>query len=489
LTIQRQTAGSTPPHSIEAEQELLGAMLLYPDVCDQIESLVAEGEFFEPVHGQIFRWLCDMRAKGQRTSAPLLRARLGELGKIDIAGMPLEKYVAGLAAGATTPINVPDFAKLVRDLSNRRRMIVVMREGVDLAMSAPVEAPAEEIARATIEHIDEIVAGQIPQTLRAVTAGEAAGEAMAQLPDALQGGAATAGITWGIADLDRRTNGIHRAELAILAGRPGMCKTGLGLHVGLSAAEAGHRALYWSGEMTASALMQRALTALAYKLSRDRRRIAYSELRNPPPNFTDADFMLLRDAQERLDALPLIIEQQPGLTIAQIAMRARRRVQKDGLDLLILDHLHKIRPADRYRADPTAETGEISNACAELAKELNIGVLALCQLSRRTEDRDDKRAQLSDLRQSGNLEQDADIVVFPYREAYYLLAHEPAPGTVEHMSWEDKLAACKDRLEINIAKQRQGATGSVNCFTAIECNVFYSAAPNGRANDRSGLAA
>jgi replicative DNA helicase len=368
-------------------------------------------------------------------------------------------------------------------------MIAVMRESLDLAMSAPVEAPAEEIIRATIEPLDEIVAGQIPQSLRAVTAGEAAREAMAQLSEAMQAGAATAGVTWGIADLDRRTNGIQRAELAILAGRPGMCKTGLGLHVAMSAAKAGHRVLYWSGEMTASALMQRALTALAYKLSRDNRRIAYSDLRNPPSDFTDADFMLLRDAQEQLDALPLVIEQQPGLTIAQIGMRARRRKQKSSLDLLIIDHLHKVKPAERYRGDPTAETGEISNACAELAKELNIGVLALCQLSRKTEDRDDKRAQLSDLRQSGSLEQDADIVVFPFREAYYLLAREPAPGSVEHLTWEAKLADCKDRLEINIAKQRQGATGSISCFTAIECNVFYSAAPDGVADDRSGLAA
>jgi replicative DNA helicase len=425
-----------------------------------------------------------MRAKGQRTSAPLLRAHLGELGKTDIAGIPLSEYVARLAAEATTAVSAPSFAVLIRDLSNRRRMIAVLRESWDLAGGAPIDAPAEEIARATIERIDEIVAGQIPQTLRAVTAGEAAREAMAQLSDAMQGGATAAGITFGIADLDRRTNGIQRAQLVILAGRPGMCKTGLGVHVALCASAAGNRALYWSGEMMGAALMQRALTELAYKLSPDRRRIAYSELRNPPPDFTEADFMLLRDAQEQLDALPLVIEQQPGLTIAQIAMRARRRKQKNGLDLLILDHLHKIRPAERYRGDPTAETGEISNACAELAKELNIGVLALCQLNRKTEDRDDKRAQLSDLRQSGSLEQDADIVLFPYREAYYLLAREPAPDSVEHLTWEDRLAACKDRLEINIAKQRQGPTGSFNCFTAIECNVFYSEAQHDRAIGR-----
>ena len=304
---------------------------------------------------------------------------------------------------------------------------------------------------------------------------------MEQLYAALQGGGTAVDIPFGLADLDRRTDGIHRAEFVIIAGRPGMCKTALALHVGLSAAESGLEVLFWSGEMTAAALTQRALTALAYQLSG--RRVAYSDLRSGR-GITDADVNLLCNAQERLDKLPLVIEQQPGLTIAQVAMRARRRKRKQGLDLLIIDHLHKIRPAERYRGDPTAEIGEISNACAALSKELDIGLLAVCQLSRATENRDDKRPQLSDLRQSGSLEQDADVVLFPYRKAYYLLAREPEPGSVEYFAWKDKLAACRNNLEINIAKQRQGATGPVNCFTAIECNVFYSVSPDAPASDR-----
>jgi replicative DNA helicase len=205
--------------------------------------------------------------------------------------------------------------------------------------------------------------------------------------------------------------------------------------------------------------------------------------------FTEGDVNLLREAQQQLEKLPLVIEQQPGLTIAQVAMRARRWKQKQGLDFLIIDHLHKLRPAERYRGDPTAEIGEISNACPALAKELNIGLLALCQLSRAAESREDKRPQLSDLRQSGSLEQDADVVLFPYREAYYLMAREPAPSSAEYFAWKDKLAACKDRLEINIAKQRQGVTGIIGCFTAIECNVFYSEALDDRGDPPAGVAA
>jgi replicative DNA helicase len=489
LNIQRQIpagSGETLPHNIEAEQCLLGAILVNNGAYAVAEPLVAADDFFEPVHGEIFGICASLIAAGKLAATPItLKTFLPA--DLDIAGMKPIQYLARLAAEATTIINAPDYARIIRDLADRRRMIVVAGDFTGALRAAPVDMSPNEIAAGAIERLDEIATGQVPHTLRAVSIDDAGREALERLSAVMQGNGGANGMTWGLTDIDRRTDGIHRGELSILAGRPGMCKSGLGVHVALSAGADGHRVLYWSGEMTAEALGQRALTAIAYKISG--KRIAYSNLRTGR-DVTDEDFYSLRDAKDRFAALPISIDPQPNLTIAQIAMRARRRKQKEGLDLLILDHLHKIRAADRYRGDPTAETGEISNAIASLAKELNIGVLALCQLNRKTEERDDKRAQLSDLRQSGSLEQDADIVLFPYREAYYLLAREPAPGTVEHVTWEDKLADCKDRLEINIAKQRQGATGSVNCFTAIECNVFYSEAPDDLdAERRAGLAA
>jgi replicative DNA helicase len=367
-------------------------------------------------------------------------------------------------------------------------MVAVAEDCAAVLKAAPVEMSPTEIAADTIERFEEITTGHVPHILRAVSIGDAGREAMEHLSTAMQGGAQAPGMTYGLADLNRRTDGIHRGELSLLAGRPGMCKSGLAVHVALRAAADGHCVAYCSLEMMAVPLAQRALTAIAYQLSGGRRRIAYSDLRSGR-GISDDDFDLLRDAQEHLAALPLVIEQQPGLTMAQVAMRVRRLQQKMDLNLLILDHLHKINPSERYRGDPTAEIGEISNTCAELAKQRNIGVLALCQLSRATESREDKRAQLSDLRQSGSLEQDADVVLFPYRKAYYLLQREPPAGSAGRLEWENKLAACKDRLEINIAKQRQGATGIVACFTAIESNVFYDAASDYSAHQRSGLGA
>jgi replicative DNA helicase len=335
----------------------------------------------------------------------------------------------------------------------RRQMQSVLHGGLELIKCAPVESLPAEISNQIIEDLDAISSNQIPHSARAVTIANAGREAMAGLSAAIKRKGQITGITWGLSDLDRRTSGIPRSEFSIVAGRPGMGKTAVAVHVALKAAESGARVLYYSLEMTAAALAQRALTALAFKLSGNRRSIPYSDLRNGR-GISDDDFSLLRDAQDQLDKLPLIIEQQSSLTLAQIAMRARRRKQKAGLDLLIIDHLHRIRPSERYNGQPTAEISEISTGCAVLAKELDVALLALCQLSRAAETRDSKRPQLSDLRQSGTLEQDADLILLAFREAYY-----QQPQSV-------------DCLELRIAKQRQGPTDTLKFFCAIESNVI-----------------
>ena len=468
-TIGEGIFGGAPPHNIEAEQCLLGAILITNKAFAHAERHVAADDFFEPIHRQIFEACASLIGAGKLASPITLKTFLPP--DFDIEGLKLGRYIARLAAEATTIINAPEYAKTVRDLANRRRMIDVARDCISGLNTAPPEITPEAIVADTIARLDEITTGQSPHTLRAVGIGDAGRDALEQLSAKMEGNSAAVGIPYGISDLDRRTDGIHRGEVSVLAARPGMGKSGFGVHVALTASAAGYRVRYCSLEMTAVALGQRALTAIAYKISG--KRIAYSDLRSGR-NVSDRDYEVLRDAYDHFRELPIIIDAQPTLSIAQIGLRSRRQKQKDGLDLLILDHLHKIRPPERYRGDPTAEIGEISNACAALGKELDIGVLALCQLSRKPEEREDKRPMLSDLRQSGSLEQDADVVLFPYREAYYLLQREPVPDSVKHLKWADKLATCKDRLEINIAKQRQGVTGIITCFTAIECNAFCS---------------
>ena len=439
-------------HDLAAEQQLLGACLLWPDAIDNAASLIEAHHFFEHIHSQIFEWVLDLRAQGQRPSVPLLNAYLSSLGQIDIAGLPLGTYVARLAAEATTILNIPDFAKVVHEFWQRRQIRAVLETGLELVRAAPIEILAEQISAETIEQLDAIASSQIPASVRALTLGDACREALGSLSDAIQRGGQLTGITLGLTDLDRRTSGMQRGEVSIVAGRTGMGKTALGVHIAVKAAESAAHVRYCSLEMNAKRLADRALTAAAFKLSGGRRSIPYSDL-SSGRGITDDDFSLLRDAQDYLDRLPLIIDQQPGVTIAQIGMRARRHKKKHGLDLLVIDHLHIVRRTDRYRGNPTAEITEISNACATIAKELDIVVLALCQLSRAVEIREDKRPQLSDLRQSGSLEEDADLILFAFREAYY---NPQVP----------------DVLELRIAKQRQGPTDTVKCFCAIESNVI-----------------
>lgn len=212
---------STPVllHSIEAEQQLLGACLNCSEAVDVAGALLEPQHFYEPIHGQIFEWLLEMRSRGQRTFPTLLIAQLGRFGYANIGGLPLSAYVARLCAEATTIVNTPDFAKVVRDLWERRQIKAVLESGLDLVRAAPIDIPPAQISIETVEQLDAIAVRQIPQTVRPLTLGEACREALGNLSDAMQRGGRLTGITWGLADLDRRTSGIHRGELSILADR------------------------------------------------------------------------------------------------------------------------------------------------------------------------------------------------------------------------------------------------------------------------------
>jgi len=304
-TLIEPAAHSALPHNIEAEQCLLGAILINTQAYATASPYVEADDFFEPINRQIFEVCASLIATGKLATPITLKAFLPA--DRDIAGMTLSQYLARLVAEATTIINAPDYAKVVHDLANRRHMIGVAEDCIAVLKAAPVDIEPEAIGADTIERLDEIITGHVPQTLRSITIGDAGHDALT-----MQGDNASAGMTWGIADLDRHTRGIHRGELAILAGRPGMCKTGLAVHIALSAAQADHRVLYWSGEMLGWALAQRAQTELVFKTSG--RRIPYSDLRGRRTTITDADLRdadLVRDAQDELTRLAqlFVIEQ------------------------------------------------------------------------------------------------------------------------------------------------------------------------------------
>jgi replicative DNA helicase len=471
-------ASGSPPHNIEAEQALLGAILINNHAYGQVESIIAAEHFFEPINGQILEVCASLIGKGKLATPITVKTFLPA--NLDIAGMKLSQYLARLAAEATTVINAPDYARTVRDLATRRRLLRVTDAGSEILRNAPPDMAPEELFAHIIAGGDEILAGQLPLALHGIDFGEGIDQRLAEMSDAIKRGQTLAGVTYGLRDLDRRTGGIKPGNYIIIAARPGMGKTALALHCALRAAEQGSHVVYFSLEMSAQELFDRALTGLAYKISG--KLIPYFDLRSQP-HAASAYFEDLRNARDAFNKLPLRIEPDPELNMAQIEMRARRRQQQVGLDLIIIDHLGLVGSTGRYSNNPTAEMEDKSKACKRLAKRLNVPVLGLCQLSRKPEERDDKRPLLSDLRQSGSLEQDADVVLFPFREAYYLSQREPKLGE-DHLRWQATLDACSNNLEICIAKQRQGETRTIKAFCIIESNFISDLASGTLDSDR-----
>lgn len=456
------TAHASPNTFIEAEQALLGAAIIAPSTIDKVRGLVAPEDFGEPVHRMLFEAMCAKRDEGASFDVKLLRLAIQDQ---DLGGVSVGEYIARLASAATTVNMAGNYATEVRMAADLRRLTTVT---ADAAAYAKVPgANPREIATAVIEDLDAIVASAPGAAAPCLGAGEAADQVLAEI-ERLRSGGKRDGAAYGIATLDKMTLGMKPGELIIAAGRPGMGKSTFGTAVALNAALRGAGVYFVSLEMSGAQLAERMLAALAFDDGGEV--LSYRRI-SEGVGLSDRDFDRLRKARQRLSSLALKIEQQPGLTLAQIAARARRRqtfMAKTGrpLRLIVIDHIGIIRPSDRYRNNRVMEVGEISVGLKVLAKDLGVAVMALSQLSRGVEGREDKRPSLSDLRDSGSIEQDADLVIGLYRESYYL--ERKANRTPEE---ENRLLDAQEELEAEILKQRQGPTGRVPLFCSIACNV------------------
>ena len=319
--------------------------------------------------------------------------------------------------------------------------------------------------------LDEIIASRSAAHTHSVWIGEAAVGSIDRLTTAIQNPGRLRGITTGFRELDERTGGFQRGEFVVLAGRPGMGKSALAITIARLMAQSGHHVLLNSLEMDGYSVADRAMTDIAWQ---ERDPIEYSRLRSG--KVTRAQQQRLMDAAQAFADLPIKIDPQGGLNISQIAARARKHKQnleRQGktLDALIIDHMHIVAPSNRYAGQPVREVTETSGALKALAKELNVAVIALAQLNRSVEGRDNKRPTLSDLRESGAIEQDADLIAFVFREAYYL-ANMTCNDAVLEGRRIDRLMEVQSVVEVNIAKQRNGPVGAVELFCDIGCNVF-----------------
>jgi len=476
------------PHNIEAEQALLGAILVNNDAFYRVSDFLEPKHFFEPLHQTIYETAASLIRMGKVATPVTLKTFLPA--DTDIGGMTVGQYLARLAAEATTIINAQDYGRTVYDMALRRDLIGIGEDMVNVAYEAPVDfAPRAQIEDAERKLYELAESGRYDGGFQRFS--QALTVAVDMAAKAFQRDGKLSGIATGLRDLDTKMGGLQPSDLIVLAGRPGMGKTALATNIAFNVAQA-HRAEvqpdgtmksvnggvvgFFSCEMSAE--------QLATRIIAERTGIPSSSIRRG--GITEADFEKIRDYSIELQSLPFYVDETGGLSISQLTARARRLKRQKGLDLIVIDYIQLLSGSGKRGNDNRVqEVTEITTNLKALAKELNVPVIALSQLSRQVENRDDKRPQLSDLRESGSIEQDADVVMFVYREEYYLANKEPRAGTEEYAKWQTEMDLAHGKAEVIIGKQRHGPTGTVELHFEANVTRFGDLAPDGQLPDRA----
>ena len=447
-------------HSIEAEQALLGAVLMSNAAWSVVENLVSARDFFEPMHRDLWDVVGKLVGAGKVANPVTVQPFIPA--DAMVGSMTVRQYVARLAAEATTIVNAPDYARVVRDFSHLRDVA-----GVGMALCAPeAGADASELAGEAIERLDEIASQRASKTSRAVYMDEAVTRAIDAAANAYARDGAMTGIPFGLRDLDAKTSGAQAGDLIILAARPSMGKSALALGIARNMAKAGYAGDFYSLEMGDVSLTHRMISDEMF----DSVPLSYSKIRSG--RFNERNFTSIRDAGKVVAGYPIRVDQEPGLMVSQLGARLRQSKRRRNIQFAIVDYLGLMRASQRYAGSKVNEIGEITAGLKGLAKDLEIPLIVLAQLSRQVETREDKRPIMSDLRDAGSIEQDADVVMFVYREAYYLQGREPKIGTPEHEKWSDQMLRAVNEMDIIIAKQRNGPTGYVKLYADMACNAI-----------------
>jgi replicative DNA helicase len=457
------------PHNIDAEQALLGAILVNNEAHDRVCGFLEASHFFDPLHAQIYDTAAKLIASGKQATAITLRTFFENHEPID-QGLSVAQYLGRLAANATTILNAKDYGQTIYDLATRRQLITIGEDMVNTAYDSPVDfPPKQQIETAEMQLYSLAETGKFGQGFLAF--GTALTHAIDMANNAYQREGGLSGIATGLRDLDAKLGGLQPSDLLIIAGRPSMGKTALATNIAFHVALAHVRSLaqrrdldandpahdgavvgFFSLEMSAEQLATRILSEQASIPSEKIRRGMIDE----------SDFKKLVAASQEMATLPLYIDQTGGISIAQLAARARRLKRQKGLGLLVVDYLQLLSGSTRRSGESRVqEVSEITTGLKALAKELSVPVIALSQLSRAVEQREDKRPQLSDLRESGSIEQDADVVMFVFREEYYVERAKPSEGTAEFGDWMAKMQLVSGKAEVIIGKQRHGPVGTV----------------------------
>ena len=452
------------PHNIEAEQGLLGAILINNEAMDRVSAFLEPVHFFDPLHGQIYETAGKMIQAGKQATPITLKTFFDSAEPID-QHLTVPQYLGRLAANATSIINVEDYGRTVYDLAVRRSLIVLGEDIVNSAYDAPIDFPPEsQIQEAESRLYGLAEKGKYGQGF--MSFGSALTHAIDMANAAYERDGHLSGLSSGLTDLDNRMGGLQSSDLIILAGRPSMGKTALVTNIAYNVAKAyrserqsdgtdktleGGRVGFFSLEMSAEQLATRILSEQA--------EIASERIRRGMIN--EDEFRKLVAVSQEMSRAPLYIDQTGGISIAQLAARARKLKRQKGLELLIVDYLQLLSGSSKKGDNRVQEITEITTGLKALAKELAVPIIALSQLSRQVEQREDKRPQLSDLRESGSIEQDADVVMFVFREEYYVERQKPREGTPEFNDWQTQMMAVSGKAEVIVGKQRHGPVGTV----------------------------
>jgi replicative DNA helicase len=475
------------PHNIEAEQSLLGAILVNNDAFYRVSDFLESRHFFEPIHQTIYETGGSLIRMGKVATPVTLKTFLPA--DADIGGMTVGQYLARLAAEATTIINAQDYGRTIYDLSLRRDLIHIGEDMVNVAFDAPVDfAPRAQIEDAERRLYELAESGRYDGGFQRFS--QALTVAVDMAAKAFQRDGKLSGIATGLRDLDTKMGGLQPSDLIILAGRPGMGKTSLATNIAYNIAKAYQGELQPDGSMKAVNggvvgffSCEMSAEQLATRIIAERTGIPSSNIRRG--GITESDFEKIRDYSIELQSLPFYVDETGGLSIAQLMARARRLKRQKGLDLIVVDYIQLLQGSSKRANDNRVqEITEITTRLKALAKELNVPIIALSQLSRQVESRDDKRPQLSDLRESGSIDQDADVVMFVFREEYYLANKEPRAGTPEYEKWQLDMSLVHGKAEVIIGKQRHGPTGTVDLHFDASVTRFGDLAPDGQLPDR-----
>ncbi|MDC1032800.1 replicative DNA helicase [Candidatus Pelagibacter sp.] len=440
------------PNNIEAEQSVIGSILVTNEIFDEISTIISNINFFDPMHQKIYNAIESLIYKGMLAN-PITLKNYFEDEKDDL---DVPEYLVKITKFSTSVRQAIEYSKIIYDMFVRRELIKISELTIDSAKVNDLDTNGQNIIENSERLLFDLAEkGSFNSSL--VKFDDAMKQTIEMASAAYKNEGGIVGVPTGLKDLDDKLGGLHQSDLVIIAGRPSMGKTSLATNIAFNAAKViqdnGKKSsiAFFSLEMSSEQLSTRILSEQA--------RIASNDIRRG--KITDEQFDQFLETSKNIAELPLFIDETPAISIAAMSNRARRIKRLHGLDMIVVDYIQLMRGTTYNKDGRVQEISQITQGLKAIAKELGVPVLALSQLSRQVEQRDDHKPQLADLRESGSIEQDADVVMFVYREGYYLQRKEPRQATVEHAEWQAKMNEVAHLADIIIGKQRHGPIGKV----------------------------